>query len=185
MKNIQKIAIVVSLVAFGSIGCSNASNQELSSETENQEMTSELSTQEIPYETENPEIASEMSTPELPSETVNPEMTSEVSTQEMPSDFSYVLENPVPGQQVTLQGKVVGEMDDCYIFTDGTNKILLHFDEPEIAYDPNQIVEISGVIEDDVIHEAHGSEEAKYSNLATDTTIMVTQMRVIDSGEKS
>ena len=184
MKNLQKIAIVVSLIAFGSIGCSNASNKELSSETENPEITSELSTQEIPYDSENPEIASEMSTPELSSEAVNPEMTSEVSTQE-PSDFSYVLENPVSGQQVTLQGKVVGEMDDCYIFTDGTNKILLHFEEQEITYDPNQIVEISGVIEDDVIHEAHDSEEAKDSNLATDTTIMVTQMRVIDSGEKS
>ncbi len=238
MKNLQKIAILVSLIGLGSIACSDASTKELSSETENPEMTSELSTQ--PYETENPEIASEMSElssetenpeiasemselssetenleiasemselssetenleiasemSELSSETENPEIASEMSTLELssetenleiPSDFSAVLENPILGQQVALQGKIIGEMEDCYIFSDGTNKILLHFEEPEVSYDPNQMVEISGVIEEGMIGETHNSEAAKHHNVATDTTVMVTQMTVIEEGEQS
>lgn len=103
--------------------------------------------------------------------------------QTVSSDLSSVLENPVTGQEVTLRGKFVGTVEDCHVFSDGTNKILVEFEEEELSYNPDNTVEISGTVQHGVMHEAHSVEEGHYDNVAMDTVIMVNQLKVITANE--
>ena len=101
------------------------------------------------------------------------------------SDVSSVIENPTPGQEVTLQGKIIGKIEKCHIFTDGTNKILIHFKDEklnkELAYDPDTMVEISGMVERGVMPGMHHFEGGHHGNIPMDTMIMVHQFQTIST----
>ena len=101
------------------------------------------------------------------------------------SDVSSVVENPTPGQEVTLQGKIIGKIEKCHIFTDGTDKILIHFKDEklnkELAYDPDKRVEISGMVESGVMPGMHHFEGEHYGNISMDTMIMVHQFQTIST----
>ena len=59
------------------------------------------------------------------------------------SDLPSILENPISGKEVTLRGKIVGKMEECYIFTDGSNKILIHFKDEELSYNPDTMIMVN------------------------------------------
>ena len=104
---------------------------------------------------------------------------SSTSSQQELSDVSSVLESPVAGKEVTLQGKIIGQMEDCHIFTDGTSKILLHFKDENLSYEPNTTVKISGVVEQGVMPGMHHFEGGHHHDISMDTMIMVKNLQVI------
>ena len=73
---------------------------------------------------------------------------------------SSILDNPVEGEVVTLQGKIISQQigQTDYIFTDGTNKITLELKESDFPYDPNQTIEIMGIVD---FESQHPDEAAK------------------------
>lgn len=101
------------------------------------------------------------------------------------SDVSSVVENSTPGQEVTLQGKIIGKIEKCHIFTDGTNKILIHFKDEksnkELAYDPNSTVEISGIVESGIMPGMHHFGGGEHGNIPMDTMIMVHQFQTVST----
>ena len=99
------------------------------------------------------------------------------------SDLPSILENPISGKEVTLRGKIVGKMEECYIFTDGSNKILIHFKDEELSYNPDTMVEISGTVEKGVMPGMHHFEGGHHGNISMDTMIMVNQFQVITAKE--
>ncbi len=163
MKNIQKIGIALTFIAFSSLGCSSASNKEVSSNPSSV--------------TENPSASSEQVSSDISSITEN----SSASSEQVSSDISSIIENPVVGTKVTLQGKIVEQMEDRYIFTDGNNKILIDFEDENLSYDPNTMVEISGTVEQGMTHESDDFEAGHDQDASMDTMIMVNQIEVIAS----
>lgn len=101
------------------------------------------------------------------------------STQKVLLNVSSVIENPTEGKEVTLQGKIVGKIEKCHVFTDGTNKILVHFKDEELSYDPNTTVEISGTIEHGIMPGMHHFRGKHHGNIPMDTMIMVNKLQVI------
>lgn len=90
-----------------------------------------------------------------------------------------VLDNPVEGQEVTLQGKIIaqqpGETD--YIFTDGTNKITIQLQEADFPYNPDATVEISGVVD----FESQHPEEVAKDPTPEKIQINVDRLQVVDA----
>ncbi|MDJ0588857.1 MAG: NirD/YgiW/YdeI family stress tolerance protein [Pleurocapsa sp. MO_226.B13] len=90
-----------------------------------------------------------------------------------------ILDNPVEGQEVTLQGKIIaqqpGETD--YIFTDGTNKITIQLQEADFPYNPDTTVEISGVID----FESQHPEEVAKDPTPEKIQINVDRLQVVDA----
>lgn len=105
------------------------------------------------------------------------------STQNTLLDISSVIENPTEGKEVTLQGKIVGKIEKCHVFTDGTDKILVHFKDEELSYDPNTTVEISGTIERGIMPGMHHFRGKNHGVIPMDTMIMVSQLQVITAKE--
>ena len=220
MRNIQKIGIALTFIAFSSLGCSSASNKVVSSNpssvTENPIASSEevssnpssvienpsASNEEVSSDissiTENPGASSEEVSSDISSITENPDASSEevssdissitenpgASSEEVSSDISSIIENPVVGTKVTLRGKIVEQMEDRYIFTDGNNKILIDFEDENLSYDPNTMVEISGTVEQGMTHESDNFEAGEDQDASMDTMIMVNQMEVIASSKQ-
>ncbi|MDJ0531059.1 MAG: hypothetical protein QNJ70_00975 [Xenococcaceae cyanobacterium MO_207.B15] len=167
MKNIQKIGVALTFIALSSFGCSNDSTKEVSSD--------------ISSATETTIDSGKEALSDLSSAT---ESTID-SGKEALSNVSSIIENPVVGEKVTLQGRVIGEMEDCHIFTDGKNKIMVHFEDENISFDPSNVVEISGTIKEGVMAHAHHFAKEEHQNISTDTMIMVNTIEVISSIEKS
>lgn len=104
-----------------------------------------------------------------------------VLTQTELSDFSSVLENPVSGKKVTLRGKIIEKIEgkSDYILTDGTNKIIIHLEDEQFSYDPNTVVEISGIVE----LEPHHLEEVEHEHASEDVEIIIKRLQVITANE--
>lgn len=90
-----------------------------------------------------------------------------------------ILDNPVEGQEVTLQGQIIGQQPNQtdYIFTDGTSEITLEIHDKNLAYDPNVTLEISGFVD----FESQHPEEAKLDPDPEDIQINVERLEVLDS----
>lgn len=120
---------------------------------------------------------------------VNSIVVPKVLAQTKLSDFSSVVENPVEGKEVTLRGKIIESIEDCYVFTDGTNKILVHFEDEEYSYDPNTEVEISGIVQEHTSHDGEHFEAGNHDHdhdhedISMDTMIMVNEIQVITANE--
>ncbi len=97
------------------------------------------------------------------------------------SDLPSILENPISGKEVTLRGKIVGQIEECHIFTDGSNKILVHSKDEELSYNPDTMVEISGTVEKGIMPGMHHFEGGHHGNISLDTMIMVNQFQVISA----
>ena len=100
-------------------------------------------------------------------------------TQNTFSDVSSVLENSVAGKEVTLTGNIIGKIEECHIFTDGNSNILVHFEDEDLAYNPDTMVEISGIIHDGVMPGMHHFEGEHHSDISMDKMIMVKEFQVI------
>ena len=99
------------------------------------------------------------------------------------SDLPSILENSISGKEVTLRGKIVGKIEECHIFTDGHHEILVHFEDEELSYNPDTMVEISGTVEKGIMPGMHHFEGGHHGNISMDTMIMVNQFQVITAKE--
>ena len=99
------------------------------------------------------------------------------------SDVPSILDNPISGKEVTLRGRIVGKIEECHIFTDGSNKILIHFEDEELSYNPETMVEISGTVEKGIMPGMHHFEGGHHGNIFMDTMIMVNQFQEITAKE--
>lgn len=93
------------------------------------------------------------------------------------TNISSVLENPVEGQEVTLRGKIIEQIEGSsdYIFTDGTNKIIIHLEDEELSYNPDTMVEIVGKVEVDPEH----LEEVEHDHASEELEIVVDKLTVV------
>lgn len=72
-----------------------------------------------------------------------------------------ILANPIDGELITLQGRLLrqGDDDEEYVFTDGTGEITLEIYDEDFDFALDMPIEISGEIdlesEDPTQHEAH------------------------------
>ncbi len=80
--------------------------------------------------------------------TINLLFSTKALTENKIISISSILENPIDGEEVTLRGRIIdqeeGEKD--YIFTDGKNKIVIELEENDFRYDPNENIEILGIV---------------------------------------
>ncbi|MGK7950414.1 MAG: hypothetical protein AB4368_16920 [Xenococcaceae cyanobacterium] len=106
---------------------------------------------------------------------------SSFSSAQVLSNIPLILENYISGEEVILQGKIVGKIEECYIFTDGLNKILIHFKDETLAYNPDIMVEISGTVEKVIMPGMHHFEGGHHGNISMDTMIMVDKFQVIST----
>ncbi len=184
MKNIQKIGIVLTLFTFTSVGCSSeVAKEETSLPTqevlsENQEVLSE--NQELLSENQevmpnNEELLSENQ--EVMPE--NEELLSE--NQEASPNLAAILQQAPEGETITVEGQIIGKIEDCHIFTDGNSKILVHLENENAPYDPNETIEISGIIKDHVMPNSDNFEDEAYSDIPMDRMIMVNEIEIIAS----
>lgn len=62
--------------------------------------------------------------------------------------IANILVEPKDNMEVTIRGKIIerqkGEND--YIFTDGQEKIMVEIEKENFEYNPNETIEISGVV---------------------------------------
>ena len=95
--------------------------------------------------------------------------------------IASILDNSFQGQQVILRGKIIGHQqgEPDYIFTDGTNQITVQLQEENFSYDPDTILEISGIID----FESQNLEELEQDKTPEDIQIKVNQLQVINSQE--
>ena len=80
--------------------------------------------------------------------TINLLFSTKALTENKIISISSILESPIDGEEVTLRGRIIdqeeGEKD--YIFTDGKNKIVIELEENDFRYDPNENIEILGIV---------------------------------------
>lgn len=92
--------------------------------------------------------------------------------------IASVLDNPIDGKSVTLRGKIIdrepGEND--YIFTDGTNKIVIELQDNSFSYDSNTTFEILGTVNLESEHIEERVEDPTPENIE----IEVHQIQIID-----
>ena len=67
--------------------------------------------------------------------------------------------------------------------SNSTEKALLDVSSEELAYDPNNTVEISGIIEHGVMPGMHHFQAKHHSDISMDTMIMVSQLQLITAQE--
>ncbi|MGK7947583.1 MAG: hypothetical protein AB4368_01930 [Xenococcaceae cyanobacterium] len=184
MKNIQKIGIVLTLFTFTSVGCSSEvvqeetslPTQEVLSENEevmpeNQELVSE--NQEVMLE--NQELVSENQEVMPENQAVLPE------NQEVSSNLAAILQQAPEGETITVEGQIIGKIEDCHIFTDGNSKILVHLENENAPYDPNETIEISGIIKNHVMPDSENFKDEAYSDIPMNRMIMVNEIEIIAS----
>lgn len=94
---------------------------------------------------------------------------------------SSILNNPVEGEVVTLQGKIISQQigQSDYTFTDGTNEITLELEKSDFPYDPNQTVQVMGIVD----FESQHPDEAAKDPSPEDIQIDVTQLQVVTSSK--
>ena len=97
------------------------------------------------------------------------------------SDFSSVIENPVEGEQVTVKGKIIEQIEGTsdYVLSDGTNLLVIHLENNDVIYTPDTIVEVSGTIG----LEPHHLHEGDHDHTDTEMEILVEQIQVITANE--
>ena len=92
--------------------------------------------------------------------------------------IASVLDNPIDGKSVTLRGKIIdrepGEND--YIFTDGTNEIVIEIQDNSFSYDSNTTFEILGTVNLESEHIEERVEDPTPENIE----IEVHQIQIID-----
>lgn len=95
--------------------------------------------------------------------------------------ISSILDNPVEGQKVILQGKIIGRQrnETDYTFADNTNEITIEIQENNFDFNPNETVEISGMVD----FESQHPEEAKKDPTPEDIQIRVNQLKVVNANE--
>ena len=103
----------------------------------------------------------------------------EVSSQTQITTVSSILDNPVEGQEVTLQGKIIDQQSDetDYIFSDGTDEIAIELQDNDFAYNPDVDIQISGVVD----FESQNPEEALKDPTPEKIQINVNQLQIITS----
>ena len=96
---------------------------------------------------------------------------------------SSILDNPIDGKEVTLQGKIIEKMSDeadsngtDYIFTDGSNEITVELQDANYPYNKDTILEISGIID----FESEHLEEKGKDSTPEDIQIKVNQLQVVN-----
>ena len=97
------------------------------------------------------------------------------------SDFSSILENPVAGKEVVVRGKIIKRIEGSpdYILSDGTNHMIIHFEDESYSYEPDTMVEVSGIVR----LETHHEEEAGHNHPEQEVEIRVNQIQVITANE--
>ena len=62
--------------------------------------------------------------------------------------IAEILAEPKDDMEVIIRGRIIEQEkgEDDYIFTDGKDKIVVEIEEENFQYNPNEIVEISGVV---------------------------------------
>ena len=92
--------------------------------------------------------------------------------------IASILDSPSQGKEVTLRGKIIDRQpgEEDYIFTDGTNKIVIELQDNNFAYDSETTVEISGIVNFESKHIEEQTEDLTPENLE----IEVSQLRVIN-----
>ena len=102
-------------------------------------------------------------------------------TQTELSDFSSILENPVAGKEVVVRGKIIKRIEGSpdYVLSDGTNHMIIHFEEESYSYEPDTMVEVSGIVR----LETHHEEEAGHNHPEQEVEIRVNQIQVITANE--
>ena len=62
--------------------------------------------------------------------------------------IAEILAEPKDNMEVVIRGRIIEQQkgEDDYIFTDGKDKIVVEIEEENFPYNPNETVEISGVI---------------------------------------
>ena len=95
--------------------------------------------------------------------------------------ISSIFDNPVEGQKVTLRGKIIGHQQNetDYTFADNTNEITIELQESDFDFNPNETVEISGMVD----FESQHLEEAKKDPTPEDIQIRVNQLQVVNSNQ--
>lgn len=93
------------------------------------------------------------------------------------SNLASILENPIEGREVMLRGKIIGQQQDepDYIFTDGNNQIIIRLEDDKFDYNPNNTVEILGIID----FESQHLEEREKDPTPENFEIVVKQLQVI------
>ncbi|VEP14252.1 conserved exported hypothetical protein [Hyella patelloides LEGE 07179] len=99
------------------------------------------------------------------------------SSQDQATTVSSILDNPVEGQEVTLQGKIIGQQSDKtdYIFTDGTDQIAIEIQSDDFNYSSDIDVQISGVVD----FESQHPEEVARDPTSENIQINVNQLQII------
>lgn len=95
--------------------------------------------------------------------------------------ISSILDNPVDGQKVILRGKIIERQQNetDYTFADNTNEITIELQENNFDFNPNETVEISGMVD----FESQHPEEAKKDPTPEDIQIRVNQLQVVNSNQ--
>ena len=89
--------------------------------------------------------------------------------------IAKILAESKDGMKVTIRGKIIDQQkgENDYIFTDGKDKIIVEIEKENFQYNPNETLEISGV----VILESTKEEEDDPTS--EDIEIEVKQIKVV------
>ena len=95
--------------------------------------------------------------------------------------IAAILDNPIEGQKVILRGKIIEHQQNetDYTFADNTNEITIELQEKDFDFNPNETVEISGMVD----FESQHLEEAKKDPTPEDIQIRVDQLQVVNSNQ--
>lgn len=101
------------------------------------------------------------------------------SSLEALSDLSSMLKSTPEGETVTLEGQIIGKMQDCHIFTDGNSNIIVHLEDENSPYNPDETVKISGTVINETMPHSHHFEHEDHSGIPMDVMIMVNEIQVL------
>lgn len=93
------------------------------------------------------------------------------------SDLASILDNPIEGREVILQGNIIGQQqgEPDYIFSDGNNQIIIRLENDKFDYNPDHTVEILGIIN----FESQHAEEIEKDPTPENFEIVVNRLQVI------
>ncbi len=105
-------------------------------------------------------------------------LTTKALSQNKVINISSILENPIDGEEVILRGKIIGQQtgEKDYIFTDGKDEIIIELEENNFLYNPNEDIEISGIVN----LESEHSQQLEQDLSPEDIEISVNDFKVID-----
>lgn len=106
-------------------------------------------------------------------------LTTKALSQNKVINISSILENPIDGEEVILRGKIIGQQtgEKDYIFTDGQDEIIIELEENNFLYNPNEDIEISGIVN----LESEHSQQLEQDLSPEDIEISVNDFKVIDT----